>query len=99
METKRKGGALAQVFAWLYLICLIWYLMPPSRRKLITMRLTDELRWRSQRLAAAYGRYGMNRELKGDADAAQASYSAAYHLMRAVHDRALGWYEKTRGAI
>lgn len=99
MEEQHKKGTAGVIFGWLYLTFLIWYLMPPSQRKLLAMKAADRIRTLSQRLAAAHGRYGMARELKDDLDAAAGSYETAYQLMRQVHDRAAKWYEQTRGII
>lgn len=99
MENPRKPGILVQIFTLLYLFGMMWYVIPSVKRKLILMGLVDEIRWRSQRMACANGRRGMNQELTGYADAAKASYNLAYALMRGVHDRAVTWYEKTRGTI
>jgi len=98
VETKRSTAA-GQVFAWLYLIWLVWYLTPPARRKLWAMRAADQLRTLSRRAAVAHARYAMMQELQGDLDGAARAYQTAYQLMANVHDRAARWYEHARGAI
>lgn len=98
-ERKRTGGGLVQVCTLLYLIWLIWYMMPPARRKLLLMRAADQLRRLSRLAAAAHGRYGMMLETRGDVDEAARAYETAYQLMVRVHDQAARWYEQARGAI
>jgi len=95
----RKRAGLAQVCTLLYLIWLVWYMMPPARRKLLLMRAADQLRRLSRAAAVAHGRYGMMQELRGDVDEAARTYQTAYQLMVRVHDQAGRWYEQARGAI
>ena len=96
---NKKRAALAAVCELLYLIWLVWYTMPPARRKLLLMRAADQLRRLSRLAAAAHGRYGMMQELRGDVDDAAQAYQAAYQLMSHVHDQATKWYEQARGVI
>lgn len=94
---ERRTNPLVTALAWLYLIFLAWYMMPPARRKLLAMRLARRLQQAARTVARAHGEYGMMRELRGDTDAAAQAYQTAYQLMIQVCDRAARWYDQARG--
>ena len=86
-----------QVVYLAILLWMLWIMIPAHKRNRILLAGADRLRRALLAMARAAGATGIDLELSGHQDAAQAQYGVAYRLMTAGHDRVAAWYRSLSG--